>query len=541
MVFTLHRYVFRELFKVFLLAGLALTLILSLGIILQPVQKYGVGPRQVVHLMGYFVPVTLTFVLPVAALFAASLVYGRLASDNELDAGKASGISLLTLVYPGLALAIMVAIVSLILSFHVMPVFVHRAERSFKANAKQIVFRNIQRKGYYQLPADDKSLTYVYADRVDARSNTLAGVVIVKMDRGIINEVITARGATILFNPHRRFNEVQITAEDTYRMDAEGSYSLGLSSFTAEFGSLLRDRIKFKKLSEMKKIRDVDLMLFDPIAKLAGRVYGQLLAELLAQDIASKAAGGDENFYRLHSGAKFVEFKAADVSVSKKTEARVELSGAVRVNEYDVRTGQPLRTLRCRKAFLTVEGDELAPTLTLELDSPTWQRRGAPEQPAWGWMRLRGLIIPGEVEAQMNKFRTESGLQAKRLASQAVSLVEPHGDTLRYLQNRLHRRIRKTFAEIEAEMHSRLVFGVGCIPMIMIGIGLGIILKGGHLLSAFGVSCIPAAVLMVAILAGKNITKNLGAQSISGTSLMWAGFGVLVLLAVAIYYRLQRS
>ena len=97
MVFTLHRYIFRELFKVFVLATVALTLILSLGSMLQPIQKYGVGPEQVVHLLGYFLPITLTFVLPMGTLFATALVYGRIASDNELDACRASGISLMTL------------------------------------------------------------------------------------------------------------------------------------------------------------------------------------------------------------------------------------------------------------------------------------------------------------------------------------------------------------------------------------------------------------------------------------------------------------
>ena len=36
-----------------MLAAVALTLILSLGSILQPVQEFGAGPRQVIHLMGY--------------------------------------------------------------------------------------------------------------------------------------------------------------------------------------------------------------------------------------------------------------------------------------------------------------------------------------------------------------------------------------------------------------------------------------------------------------------------------------------------------
>jgi len=142
MIFILHRYIFREVFKVFILTAVALTLILSLGSVLGPVQKYGVGPQQVLHLMGYFLPITLTFVLPIAALFAAALVYGRFAGDNELDACRASGVSLLSLIYPGLALAIMVAIANLILSFYVMPAFVHRAEKSIKADAKQILFRN---------------------------------------------------------------------------------------------------------------------------------------------------------------------------------------------------------------------------------------------------------------------------------------------------------------------------------------------------------------------------------------------------------------
>jgi len=94
---------------------------------------------------------------------------------------------------------------------------------------------------------------------------------------------------------------------------------------------------------------------------------------------------------------------------------------------------------------------------------------------------------------------------------------------------------------IKAEIHTRLVFGAGCIPMILIGIGLGIIKKGGHLLSAFGTSCIPAAVLIVCIMSGKNLIRNPGSQSITGVALMWAGLVFLVLLAALIYHRLLKN
>jgi lipopolysaccharide export LptBFGC system permease protein LptF len=552
MVFTLHRYIFRELAKVFVLAAVALTLMLSIGIILRPVQEFGVGPRQVVHLMGYFLPVTLTFVLPIAALFAASLIYGRLAADNELDACKASGISLLTLVYPGLVLAIIVAIANLILSFHVMPVFVHRAEKSLKADAKQILFRNIQRRGYYKLPPDERYL--IYADLADPQNDTLSGVVVVEAEEGQIEKITTAESAKILFYPDKRFNEVQITAHKTYQMGLGSEGSAEWLSLTAEFGSLLGDEIKFKRLAEMKKIRDVDLMLFGPIAKLARRVYAQFTVEVLARDIAARTAGflqpageplsipeDTSAFYKLHSGQRIVEFIAGRCDVPDKKEKRVELSEQVVVIEYDAARGQYLRTMRCKKAHLDIEGDELTPTLTMQLYNPTWQNADGREGSAWGWVRIRGLILPQAVEAATNKFRTQTGLKAAELASESLVLRSDPAPKMRDLQEGLQKEIRKTLAEIEAETHSRLVFGVGCLSMILIGIGLGIIFKGGHLLTAFGASCVPAAVLVVGIMMGRNVAKNVGAHAGSGVILMWAGFIFLSFLAVLIYRRLLKN
>ena len=102
--------------------------------------------------------------------------------------------------------------------------------------------------------------------------------------------------------------------------------------------------------------------------------------------------------------------------------------------------------------------------------------------------------------------------------------------------------IRRTLAEIEAEMHTRLVFGTGCLPMILIGIGLSVIKSGGHLLSAFGASCIPAAVLIVSIMMGANVAKNAGSQqTISGIGLMWGGLIVLCVLTLVIYRKLLKN
>jgi lipopolysaccharide export LptBFGC system permease protein LptF len=539
MVFTLHRYIFRELLKVFIPTTVTLTLILSLGSILRPVQEYGVGPGQVVHLMGYFLPIILTFVIPMGALFAAALVYGRFASDNELDACRASGICLLTLVYPGLALAIIVAIANLILSFHVVPIFVHRAESSLKANAKQILFRNIQRTGFYRLPPDGRYM--IYADQANPQKDTLSGVVITKVKDNQVKAVYATERVKIYFNPQQRFYEVQITGYNTYQIGAEGgrSVSLGEYSLRMEFGSLLGDDIKFKKIDEMKKIRDVDITLFYPIEKLARQIYSQFTAESLAEDISGRFTDEPNGFYTLYSADRLVKFTTGRCSVGE--EKVIELSDKIVVIEYDEAGKQRLRTLKCEKASLHLEGDELAPTLTMELDNPIWQREEGTEGVAMGWLRVRGLIVPKNVRDAANQFATEDGLNAKKMAAELSTLQKGQSVKLKRLQNQLQTKIQKTLTEIEAEIHSRLVFGIGCVSLIMIGIGLGILLRDGHLLSAFGASSLPAAVLVVCIMMGKNITKNSDAQAGSGILLMWLGMLFLSLLTIVVYRKLLKN
>ncbi len=78
--------------------------------------------------------------------------------------------------------------------------------------------------------------------------------------------------------------------------------------------------------------------------------------------------------------------------------------------------------------------------------------------------------------------------------------------------------------------------------MVLIGIGLSIIKRGGHLLGAFGAGCIPAAVLIVSIAMGANVAKNAGSQQmVSGIGLMWGGLVILCVLTLIIYRKLLKN
>jgi len=152
------------------------------------------------------------------------------------------------------------------------------------------------------------------------------------------------------------------------------------------------------------------------------------------------------------------------------------------------------------------------------------------------------LIPPKITENLANEVKTENGsLRVEKLITFLPELpgLRP-SKSLRSLESKLNREINKALVRIKAEIHTRLAFGAGCIPMILIGIGLGIIKKGGHLLSAFGASCIPAAVLIVCIISGENLIKSHGSGTNAGIAVIWAGLAFLLLLVFAIYYNLLK-
>lgn len=532
MIYILHRYIFQELCKIFLLATVALTLILSLGSLLRPIQKYGVGPGQVVDLLVYFLPVTTSFVLPIAALFAASLAYGRLATDNEIDACKASGLSPLTLIGPGFLLAVLVALANLVLSFYVTPSFVYLADRSIHANLKQIVFRNLQRQGYYRLPPGDRYA--VYADFANDQTDSLHGVIVLKTREGRLDRIMATEVARVWFDPADTRHEVRMSARNVLQMDLEQNDSVHVQgiSLGMPFESLLSDRIRFKRLDDMERIR-TDLLRFGPVEKQARQVSAQAMTELLADDLVRTFSAGRP--YEWTGTAHAVRISAAPDAVSLGTGRTIHVAGPVQVTETDRSTDGPSRRWECEKAVITLDAEQGgAGELTLDLDKVR-------SMDVAGTVILHypvtGLAVPGAVVSSVTAPPLLDTLVSPGLVAGLSKGPSPH---LTQAVDRLRREIRRTLSEIEAEIHSRLVFGIGCVPMILIGMGLGILRRGGHLLTAFAISCIPALILVVGVVSGSHIAKNPGSHGPLGLGLMWAALAVLWGMALVTLHRVVR-
>ena len=112
----LTRYILIEILKIFVVALVALSLlILVIGIGRELIRR-GLGLIAVVQLLPYVLPISLQFAFPATALFSVCCVYGRMAADGEISTVKASGISPLRLLKPAIIFAAILSPVAVCVS-----------------------------------------------------------------------------------------------------------------------------------------------------------------------------------------------------------------------------------------------------------------------------------------------------------------------------------------------------------------------------------------------------------------------------------------
>ena len=75
-----------------------MTAIFVLFMVAAQARDIGLSPADIAHLVPYVIPSTLPYTIPVSLLFAATVVYGRLAGDNEIIAVKSAGLSVWTVI-----------------------------------------------------------------------------------------------------------------------------------------------------------------------------------------------------------------------------------------------------------------------------------------------------------------------------------------------------------------------------------------------------------------------------------------------------------
>ena len=112
--------------------------------VVDQIVQHGVGMPSVLKFMALQVPFALTLSLPAATLLATSLALNRLASENELTAMRAAGISLTRLLAPVLGVGLLASGAALVLGQWAVPWSNHQAQMLLQGVIAQrpvLVFR----------------------------------------------------------------------------------------------------------------------------------------------------------------------------------------------------------------------------------------------------------------------------------------------------------------------------------------------------------------------------------------------------------------
>lgn len=127
----LRNYFLKEFIGPLFMALGVLTFVMILGNLIKiadMVINKGVDIGHVLKLLVLMIPFLLTYTLPIAALTAVLLSLGRLSSDNEIVAIRASGINMFSLIAPLLTVGLILSLILVVFNDRVIP-YAHYASR----------------------------------------------------------------------------------------------------------------------------------------------------------------------------------------------------------------------------------------------------------------------------------------------------------------------------------------------------------------------------------------------------------------------------
>ncbi len=211
----LHRMIFWELVRVFLLALVTLTgLFLLAGLVAEATQR-GLSPTQVLMVIPLVAPNALPYTIPTAALFATCVVYGRLSHDNEITAIKAAGVHLGRLVAPSVLLGLLAGGGTLALYYDFIPRTHLMLRTQVFADVEELLYGLLKKQGTLR----DNKMKVPFAMWVrQVQGRRLIDAIIKKLEEkgDGYSFVARAREAQIHYLPDRNMISVDLVNVSTF-------------------------------------------------------------------------------------------------------------------------------------------------------------------------------------------------------------------------------------------------------------------------------------------------------------------------------------
>ncbi len=141
----LHRMIFFELARVFVLSLVGITGIMVMAGIVAEATQQGLSPTQILAAIPLLIPSFLPYTIPATTLFASCVVYGRLANDNEILAIKAAGIHLRLVIGPAVVLGLLMSGATMGLYYQLIPYTHYLLRTNFLNDAEEFMYATLKK------------------------------------------------------------------------------------------------------------------------------------------------------------------------------------------------------------------------------------------------------------------------------------------------------------------------------------------------------------------------------------------------------------
>lgn len=254
----LRNYFLKEFIGPLFLALGVLTFVMLLGNLIKIadlVINRGVDIYTVFKLFLLMIPYLFTYILPIAALSGVLLSLGRLSSDNEIVAIKASGINLFTLILPLLIVGIILSLTLVIFNDRVIP-YAHYASR------KTLIEVGIKNPAAALEPgvfinSFEKYVLFIY--QVDQKKNKLTQVRIYEpQGEGKPTRTIVAKSGEFITIPEKKIIKLKLMQGTSDEPDPENPSNFYKLNFKTYFMNLSLTQAQDKDKIE-KKPKDMTM------------------------------------------------------------------------------------------------------------------------------------------------------------------------------------------------------------------------------------------------------------------------------------------
>lgn len=552
-----------EVWRLVLLTTAVLVTVVAFALAVKPLAAGQLGPAEAITFMLVAIPPMLSYALPFASCFGATLAYHRMVSDNEVVAAHAAGLSHRAVLAPAILSGVLLAVVLALLNAQVIPRFVRTMQEMVADDLARVIVNKIE--SGQPVERRDMIISAKTARVLDASDTPgaasrvlLTGVAILMLnDERMPEHEVFANAVQVTLIPGGRDPElgdvpgqVVFQVRTGVAIAGDGTEaSVSGQTFARPMPNAFRDDPGFLTTQELAALdREPERMNFIDWRRidLAYHLASRIVLRRIQEDLR---LGGSVRFER--EGETIVvraEGLRAGEGEGSRREYRLiplERSGRVEVEvrREDALGDARLDTFEAHRASLTLDlGDDwrtrqISLDLTLrnfaptDLASPTFDDRTAPIRSETEWT---GLTLVGKPEAELLALGSGELLrETKEWMGNALPDAE-----LAFTADALERRVVQLAREVDGTRHARMAMAVSCLVMIVGGALAAMRLKQTQPLVIYCWAFFPAIAALVTISTGKEMVHRSGLEWLI---VLWGGVAAIAILSLLSFRRVARS